>query len=215
MRILSIYLIFFLLSTSNSACGQQKEADITDELVGGICEGCEAIHESSIPFESLSYIDTLPGFYESEIKLTISGTVYENDRVTPANDVIVYAYHTDSKGYYSQKGNETGWGKRHGYLYGWVKTNDRGEYKFYTLRPAPYPEATEPAHIHIIVKEPGINEYYIDDIVFADDKFVDDEYRRRVRDYAGSGIIDLINDNEGNFTGTRDIILGKNISNYP
>lgn len=209
-----------LVSVSNSACGQEKETEnVSDnplgEPVGGYCEGCEAVHESPIPFESLTNIDTLPGFYEDEIKLTISGIVYEKDGLTPAKGVIVYAYHTDSKGFYSQKGTETGWGKRHGYLRGWVKTNDKGEYKFYTLRPAPYPEATEPAHIHIIVKEPGINEYYIDDIVFTDDKFVDDNYRRRVRDYAGSGIIDLAKDSDGCFTGTRDIILGKNISNYP
>lgn len=144
----------------------------------------------------------------------ISGIVYEIDGKTPAKDIVIYYYHTDSEGYYSKKGGETGWGNRHGYLRGWVKTNDKGEYKLYTLKPAPYPNATEPAHIHIIVKEPEINEYYIDDVVFEEDPFVDEDYRNRVRDLAGSGIIPLSKQN-GIFIGIRDIILGKNISNYP
>lgn len=215
MRSLKLYIVLLFISFSNVSCGQNESSEEkSDIIVGGPCEGCESIYESPVPFEELTYIDTLQGYFEDGIKLTLSGIVYEKDGSTPAKDIVVYMYHTDSKGYYSRKGGETGWGMRHGYLRGWIKTNELGEYKFYTLRPAPYPNATEPAHIHIIVKEPGKNGYYIDDVVFEDDEFVDEDYRRRVRALGGSGIVSLAKDN-GSFSGVRDIILGKNISNYP
>jgi protocatechuate 3,4-dioxygenase beta subunit len=67
----------------------------------------------------------------------------------------------------------------------------------------------------MIIKEPGKSEYYIDDIVFQDDVFVDEDYRHRVGDLGGSGIISLKKDAAGIYSGKLDIILGKNISNYP
>jgi LytS/YehU family sensor histidine kinase len=73
----------------------------------------------------------------------------------PAAGVVLYVYHTNPQGIYPKKGNETGWGKRHGYLRGWLKTNSRGEYKFLTSRPGSYPQSSNPAHIHIFVKEAG------------------------------------------------------------
>ena len=217
MRRLILHIIFLLILLSNTSCGQdartEKEHDAV--IVGGPCEGCESIYESTIPLDELTYADTLQGFFEDADKMIISGIVYAKDGITPVPDVIVYVYHTDDKGYYSKKGGETGWGLRHGYLRGWMKTNSAGEYKFYTMRPAPYPNATEPAHVHLIIKEPGKSEYYIDDIVFEEDEFVDDDYRRRVGDLGGSGIISLEKDAAGIYSGKRDIILGKNISNYP
>ena len=71
----------------------------------------------------------------------------------------------------------TGWGERHGYIRGWVKTNERGEYKFYTLRPGAYPGRNNPEHIHITVKEPGMNEYFIDDYHFADDTILQKNWK--------------------------------------
>lgn len=212
-----IYILLFLISLSNTSCGQNTRTEREQDavVVGGPCEGCESIYESPVPFENLAYADTISGFFEDADKMIISGTVYAKDGTTPVPDVILYFYHTDDKGYYSKKGGESGWGLRHGYLRGWMKTNSAGEYKFYTMRPAPYPNATEPAHVHMIIKEPGKSEYYIDDIVFEDDEYVDDDYRRRVGDLGGSGIISLEKDAAGIYSGKRDIILGKNISNYP
>ncbi len=37
------------------------------------------------------------------------------------------------------------------------------------LKPAAYPGRTDPAHIHITIKEPDKSEYYIDDFLFDDD----------------------------------------------
>ncbi|TDE14830.1 dioxygenase family protein [Dyadobacter psychrotolerans] len=182
--------------------------------VGGPCEGCEAIYENTIPFEKLESVVKLPGAsWDGQKPLGINGTVYHADG-SPAAGVVLYLYHTDQKGIYPKKGNEKGWGKRHGYLRGWLKTDGKGFYKFVTLRPAAYPDRSEPAHIHITVKEPGINEYYIDEFVFLDDSLLTTEKRVKLENRGGSGIVKLID--VGNmYKGERNIYLGKNIPDYP
>lgn len=201
----------FILSAillSNSSPAQHSK-------VGGPCEGCEAIYENPVPFDQLKAFTELPDVsWEGKKPLGINGVVYKADGKTPAPGVILYLYHTDETGHYPKKGNEKGWAKRHGYLRGWLKTNEKGEYKFGCLRPAPYPGGTEPAHIHMIVKEPGINEYYIDDFLFDDDPLLTAEKRQQLQNRGGSGIVKLID--VGNmFKGGRNIYLGKNIPGYP
>src|SRR3712207_3672531 len=72
--------------------------------VGGPCEGCEAIHETPVPFDQLNAVDTLPDFGDNGPKLEISGVVYRQDGRTPAPGVILYVYHTDQKGVYPTRG---------------------------------------------------------------------------------------------------------------
>jgi protocatechuate 3,4-dioxygenase beta subunit len=217
MRSTIILAVFFLFT--NFVCGQNenkpgnenKPSKETTISVGDGCEGCDAVYETPIPFEQLSHIDTLPDFDAAPIKLEISGVIYKPDGTTPAAGIVLYLYHTDQSGYYSKKGGETG---RHGYLRGWLKTNENGEYKFYTLRPAPYPNATFPAHIHPTIKEPGKTPYWLDDYVFDDDKFVNDTYRSNAENRGGDGILTLTKNQNGVYTAKRDLILGKNIPNY-
>jgi protocatechuate 3,4-dioxygenase beta subunit len=95
----------------------------------------------------------LPDWNDKGRKLAVNGVVYKADG-TPSPNVIIYVYHTDQTGVYPTKGDEKGWAKRHGYLRGWMKTNEKGEYKFFTLRPAAYPGRKDPEHIHVTIKEP-------------------------------------------------------------
>lgn len=207
-----------VLIFSASSCAQKKDNSADKpkyDNVGGGCEGCDAVYESPVSFDELSWIDTLPDFSESGTKICVSGVVFKKDGVTPAPGVVLYFYHTDQKGYYSGKGDETGWGRRHGYIRGWLKTNEKGEYKFFTLRPAPYPNTDFPAHIHPTVKEADKNPYWIDDYVFDDDPFVNDKYRSREEKRCGRGIITLTSEDSVLYYAKRDIILGLNIPNYP
>lgn len=204
--------LFLLLALLNNACGQQSRRNATGKIGGG-CEGCEAIHETPIPFNKLSWTDTLPGFNEPGPKLVISGVIYQPDGRTPAPNVVLYIYHTDQTGNYPSR-NETGWGKRHGYIRGWVKTNQKGQYRFYTLRPASYPNSHAPQHIHPTIKEPGLNEYWIDDFLFDDDPNLSAAERSRPQPRGGNGIMKLVL-RDGILYGERDIVLGKNVPGHP
>jgi len=197
-----------------SATNDNKPSKSTKHI-GGHCEGCEAIYESPIPLEKLNPTDTLPDFNEPGPKIEVSGTVYRHDGKTPAKDVVIYVYHTDQTGHYSNKGNERGWGKRHGYIRGWVKTNKNGFYRFYTLKPASYPNSNIPKHIHVTVKEPDRNEYYIDEYLFDDDPFLTASERNKQEKRGGSGIIKLVPQSTGILHATRNIVLGQNIPDYP
>ncbi|MES2882382.1 MAG: intradiol ring-cleavage dioxygenase, partial [Bacteroidota bacterium] len=150
---------------------------------------------------------------EAGPKLIVSGTVYKNDGVSPAPGVVLYVYHTDQKGLYPTKGNETGWGKRHGYLRGWIKTNEKGQYSFYTLRPASYPDGKNPQHIHATIKEPGVNEYWIDEFEFADDPYLTKEMQGHAQKRGGSGILTPKKINGVQYV-ERNITLGKNVPGY-
>lgn len=196
-------IIFILFCLSIGAHAQR---------VGGSCEGCEAVFEYGS--KKLTSVDTLPDFKETGPKLEISGTIYQVDGKTPAKNVILYIYHTDQKGVYPQRGNETGWAKRHGYLRGWIKTNADGKYRFYTLRPASYPNSRAPQHIHPVIKEPNKNEYYIDEYLFTDDPFLGENEKANQQKRGGSGIISLTKKQDGTWVGKRDIVLGLNIPDY-
>ncbi len=180
--------------------------------VGGSCEECEAVFEFGNA--QLTSTATLPDFKESGPKMEVSGIIYQRDGKTPAAGVILYIYHTDQKGEYPTKGDETGWAKRHGYIRGWIKTDAEGRYKFYTLKPAPYPGRNAPAHIHATVKEPSVNAYWIDEYLFEGDPLLTASELASQRKRGGVGIIKIGKNSEGMLTAKRDIILGLNIPDY-
>ena len=112
------FLFLYLLFTF---CEAQQSAPT--KLVGGPCEGCEAIFEYGD--KKLTAVDTLPDFHDPGPRIKITGTIYKPDGKTPAKDVILYIYHTNQKGIYATKGDEKGWARRHGYIRGWIKTRSR------------------------------------------------------------------------------------------
>lgn len=169
------------------------------------CEGCEAIHEHT--FDGLAWSSTIPRAGEPGDRLILTGRVYHPDGRTPAPDVVVYVHHTNAAGVYPTSGTEQGWGRRHGYLRGWVKTNADGDYRFDTIRPAPYPGRSDPAHIHMTVKEPDRREYWIDEVVFTDDSLVTPQYHSRAENRGGSGIVTPSRDASGVWRVRRDIVL--------
>ncbi|MEP3389016.1 MAG: intradiol ring-cleavage dioxygenase [Reichenbachiella sp.] len=206
----TLNFILILLLTVTSCHSQTKKVD-TEKIVGGSCEGCEAVFEFGK--KKLLAIDTLPDFEKTEPKLKLTGTVFEKDGKTPVENVILYIYQTDRNGIYASKGNEKGWAKRHGYIRGWIKTDKSGMHAFYTFRPVSYPSGTEPEHIHITVKELNKNEYYIDEFVFDDDLMLTQKERDELENRGGSGIVQP-RLKDGILTANRDIILGLNIPNY-
>ena len=202
-----VFIILVILS-----CRGQTEVR-TNQKIGGSCEDCEATLDYKIMQIKPNPVDTLPGFEETASKIRISGTVLKPDRKTPAKNVILYVYHTNTEGIYEPGPTPVGWEKRHGKFRGWLKTGPDGKFVFYTFRPAPYPDGREPEHIHIYIKEPDKNPYYIDNYTFDDDPILTREKRKSMDKRGGSGIIKLENKN-GILTAERDIILGLNIPDY-
>jgi protocatechuate 3,4-dioxygenase beta subunit len=179
------------------------------EVVGGRCEGCEAIFDGMPPSPDWRTRITTDG--EAGEPMEMSGVIYRADGKTPARDVVLYVYHTDATGYYSPAPGAAGHARRHGRLRGWMKTGADGAYRFTTIRPAPYPGGGNPAHVHAIVKEPGVNEYWIDDYVFEGDPYLPAAPRYEKR--GGSGVLALTK-RDGVWAGSRDIVLGLNVPGY-
>jgi len=204
--ILSFTVLLF--SWANS----QNRNESNTRLVGGPCEGCEAIFEYGN--RRLASVDTLPDFKNKGPKIKVTGAIFQNDGKTPAKGVILYIYHTDQNGIYAAKGGETGWGKRHGYIRGWVKTDSDGKYTFYTLKPGIYPNRSSPAHIHLIILEPNGKYYWLGSYHFEGDLLLTEkEISPESPRGGGSGLLSLRR--EGNLlVGERDIMLGKNVPNH-
>lgn len=223
MKIIDFVILLLLINFFASCNGQTKIIDPDDSMnnvnVGGAFENSEFIYHN-IP-QIISSTDTSAGWKQEADKLLIKGIVYQNDVSTPAPNVLLYYYHTNIDGQYIHIGDESRsmapnkFGHTHGYLRGWINTDSLGRYFIYTVRPGVYPTRDTPAHIHMTVKEPNENnEYYIDDIVFDDDELVNSQYRSKMENRGGSGLVRLVSDSNL-LIGERNIILGLNIPNYP
>ncbi|HEU4562688.1 MAG TPA: hypothetical protein VFS20_32965 [Longimicrobium sp.] len=167
------------------------------------CEGCGAFEAPA----NLGWDIRIAGPDEPGEPLTVSGVVYRPDGRTPAPGVILYLYHTNERGVYPKRGNETGMARRHGYLRGWLRTDAQGRYRFTTIRPASYPSRAAPQHIHVTVLEPGRPEYWIDDFLFDDDPLLTPGERARLRNLGGSGILRPGRQAGGSWRATRNIVL--------
>ena len=215
--------LFFLCLTSvwagcsgKNTPAHQNQNNVNEykKLVGGGCDGCEIMY-IDMP-ENITSVDTSAGWFEEGKKLIVAGTVFQIDGKTPAPDVILYYWQTDNKGYYSPKEKTDKKATRHGHIRGWVKTDQNGKYIINTIRPAPYPNDVLPAHIHLSVKEPDLeNEYYTDEINFDDDKFLKAHFKKyKQENRGGSGVVRVLI-RENMQIAEHDIILGLNIPNYP
>ena len=176
-----------------------------EPVVGGPCDGCEAVFEG-MPAK-LQWFSRIAPAGEPGKPLRIVGVV-RDQKNWPVPGIIVYAYQTDAAGIYPKSTT------RHGRLRGWAKTDEQGNYGFDTIRPGGYPDSAIPQHIHMHVIEPGRVTYFIDDIVFSDDRRLTPEARMRFTGRGGDGVVTPTLESKV-LVVTRDIYLGKNIPGYP
>ena len=206
---LFLYLISSLvISCSNGQNSIEENQDQTANQETTNNETCSWCGTSEAPSDA-TWTANIPSEGEQSKRLIISGTVFLPDGKTPAENVIVYVYHTNDEGIYPKKGNETGNGKYHGYLRAWMKTDSSGRYELETFRPAPYhSHEGEPAHIHCNIQAPGYPEYWLTALWFADDPRVNEEYKNKVERSGGfSNITELTLDSNNVLHGERNIIL--------
>lgn len=186
-------VLFFCLLTATGVQAQRPE-----------CEWCPVLDTPQVMTWDIRIADsTEPGE-----QIEVSGRVFKSDGRTPARDVVLYLYHTNNKGIYPRPENappesHAYW---HGHLRGWLKTNERGEYKFRTIKPAPYPNSTIPAHIHCVVKDPARDTgYYVADFLFAGDPYLP----KQSAELNSSRVVRLILNDSAMLVGKRDIILAE------
>ncbi|WP_396601029.1 hypothetical protein [Algibacter sp. R77976] len=155
--------------------------------------------------KQLNNVDTIPDFESKSQKLKITGTIYENDGVTPAKNVMLFIHQTDENGNFELKRQNK---KRYVHHRGWVKTDADGTYTFYTFVPGKYIYSNELKQILPIVKEPNKPEYKIETFLFDDDPQLTGKCRIKVEGTNPNRILKL-DKKEGLFVAKRDIVLGK------
>lgn len=103
---------------------------------------------------------------EPGVRIVVSGRVFDAQG-RPVPHVDIRAYHTDARGLY-RADNKMYSDSAPPRLQGTLRTDDNGAYDIETIRPAPYPSRTLPAHIHFELRPPnGPRDYAI--LYFADD----------------------------------------------
>lgn len=191
------YVLFFCLLTS-LALGQTHRMPSMRTSSGGraICAKCEA------PANLTSSITlTAPG--EPGQPMEISGTVYRADGKTPASGVTMFVYHTDATGHYDPQDDP--FAPR---LRGWLRTDRDGHYNFRSIRPAPYPNHSEPAHIHVHIWSDTMPEHFLPEYWFSDDALIKPEDRARFANMGTfSPIVTLTRGSDGVWHGVRNIRL--------
>jgi len=210
---ISLLLLFSCKGQTKQQKSKTSNPITSKSIVGGPFEN-SGFTFIGMP-KHIQSIDTSAGWNQNGQKLLITGTIIKLDGITPAPNVIMYYYHTDVNGLYAEKPNLDKRVARHGYIRGWVKSDEKGHYSIYTVRPASYPNSKEPAHIHAAIVETEIeNPYYIDEFDFDDDIFLTSAKRKSMENREGNGTLQVLVD--GNLQiAEHNIILGLNVPDYP
>ena len=104
-------------------------------------------------------------------KIRVLGSVTDDDG-NPVANALVYLYQTDYRGWYAADAPHvlTNEGDmRHARLFGYVKTDARGKFELFTVKPSGYPRSDLPAHIHVHIIATGYKAYGTE-FLFDDDE---------------------------------------------
>lgn len=105
-------------------------------------------------------------------KIKVKATLTNNNG-TSIQDALVYVYQTSDKGWYSDTAAHiliNSGDYKHARLFGYTKTNAKGEIEIETIQPRGYPNSDLPAHIHIAVWQNDNAVHGLpDELLFDDD----------------------------------------------
>ena len=136
------------------------------------CASTEGAQTEAPPPETagLTSKATLVAAGEPGEPLVVSGRIFAPDGRTPAAGALLYVYHTDARGLYSEKDGQGG--PPDPRIKGRMKTDADGRYEFRSIKPASYPGTRNPAHIHAQVSGAGFPEQWIHEFWFEGDPFI-------------------------------------------
>lgn len=201
----SCVALSFLLNCKNSSLAHNSDNELSlikkNAITDSSCNWCGA---KDVP-DDVSWKTALSRKSDKDQPMIISGTVFQNDGKTPAPNVLIYFYHTDSEGFYGRGKGEV----LHGHFRGWLLTDAKGRYEFSSIKPAPYPNRRDPAHIHFTLTGKSFKEDWIDSIWFEGDERITSEIKQKQLSGRGgfNPIIKLEKDANGIWRGTRNIQL--------
>lgn len=179
-------------------------------LVGcGVTEGARpraTSASSETGAENYSWQSEIVTKDEPGERLVVSGRIFGADGRTPIEGALLYVYHTDARGLYSERDGQGG--PPDPRLKARMKTNAEGRFEFRTIKPASYPNSRAPAHIHAITTGPGNPKEWFDMFLFEGDPFISDDERRRTEGLGTfSSIMAVRRDGDGVLRCGRDIRL--------
>lgn len=135
--------------------------------------------------------------------MIVSGTVFAPDGRRAMAGLTVYAYHTDARGLYARDG---GMMPR---LRGWMVTDRAGRYEVRSIRPAPYPNRSIPAHVHFNAWGAGTPRQGFEQLEFEGDPLVTDERMAQSRRLARFGMVRRMERRDGVWRCTFDMRLNE------
>jgi len=198
----AVHLMLALFALSPASASEESELSLIKK--NAMPAGTEARGAIDAP-EDVSWKTVLSQKSDKDEPLIISGAVFQADGKTPAPNVLIYFYHTDSDGYYGREGEV-----RHGHFRGWLLTDEQGRYEISTIKPAPYPNRAEAAHIHMTFTGKNFREDSIDAILFEGDKFITQQERDAAGKKGGfDPILKLEKGADGILRGVRNVQLRK------
>lgn len=152
-RVLPLVTVITVLVTAGGATAQDRE-------FARAYERAQAARPATVGSVSRIAAESEPGS-----PLVINGRVYQADGRTPAAGITVFAYQTDATGVYDVPSN----GPHSWRVKGWAVTDAQGRFQFRTIRPASYPNATVPQHVHLHLEGPNLPRRWTTELEFDDD----------------------------------------------
>jgi protocatechuate 3,4-dioxygenase beta subunit len=195
-----------LLGCKSDTLAQKSETDVLSVIKkNAMPVGTEGMGAIEVP-DTVSWKTVLSKKSDRDEPMIISGTVFQSDGKTPAPNVLIYFYHTDSEGIYGRGNGEA----MHGHFRGWMLTDAKGRYEFSSIKPASYPNRTFAAHVHMTLTGTNFREDWIDSILFEGDKFISAKERNQAGRKGGfNPILKLAKGADGILRSVRDIQLEK------
>jgi protocatechuate 3,4-dioxygenase beta subunit len=213
MKNLIAILCFICFVSSHLSLKAQDSAKVLNEIPNDFKKRSPIYDYSE---NQLNNIDTIPEFETKANKLKITGTIFQNDGVTPAKDVMLYIEQADENGDYQIKTQND---KRYLQQRGWVKTNADGQYTLYTfvpgsaIVPITLPRRIGPKQIYPVIKEPGKEEYNLEAFLFDDDPLLTNTCRKRLK-RKGIDCILKLEKKEDMYVVTKNIVLDQTMPAY-
>ena len=194
----------FLIGCKTDSVAQKTKSELSLIKENAMPSGTEARGAIDAP-DNVSWKTALSKKSDKDEPMIISGTIFQPDGKTPAPNVLIYFYHTDSEGYYGRGGEV-----RDGHFRGWMLTGADGNYEFISIKPAPYPSRTDAAHVHMTLTGLNFKEDSINTILFEGDPLIKEHERTSVGKWGEFiPILKLEKGADGILRGTRNFKLWK------